>query len=227
MSIIASKFSIRSVCGVALATLISTTPFGMTHATANKSPNKNVPNFAGTWQINRKKSDDLQDKLRQVMSTRRSGGQSSGAHGSPAGEGFPGSPPRGGVPNGKNSRGRDDMEIVRTRMEEGVRSADVLEIIQTNSEITVNETGDDRSVHTRTFYTDARKSEQDTEQEKIETQARWQGNKLIVVTKEHAGRITRTFELKSRGRELYVTLKIENERMPQAISIRSVYDKTL
>jgi hypothetical protein len=35
-----------------------------------------------------------------------------------------------------------------------------------------------------------------------------------------------SYELQSGGRELYVTLKIENERMPQAISIRSVYDKS-
>src|SRR4029450_4902031 len=112
---------------------ISTTPFGMTHATTNKSANKNVPNFAGTWQINRKKSDDPQDKLRQVMSRGRSGGLSSGADGSPAG-GLPGRPPDGGVPNGGNSPVREDMEIVRARIEEGVRAADVLEMIQTDSE---------------------------------------------------------------------------------------------
>jgi hypothetical protein len=230
MRINANNFIARSLCGVALAMLISTTPPEISRATT-RSYNKNVRNLAGTWKINRKKSDDPENKLRKATSRGHGGGlrdgRSSDAGGLPEGGGFPRRPPIGGVPDGGNSSDREEMEIVRTRMEERMRAAEVLEIIQTDSEITVNDTGDDRFVHTQTFYSDARKSVEDTEQGKIVTQARWQDNKFIVVTKEPAGKITRIYELKSGGRELYVTLKIENERMPQAISIRSIYDKTL
>jgi hypothetical protein len=222
-------FIARSTCGIAFAVLFSVTAFDA-QANTNTSLNKNVPNLAGTWQINRKKSDDLRDKLRGTMRGdhvgRRIGSRSSDtAGGLPAGNGIPEGAPQGGLP-GENTSGREDMETVRTRMEEEMRAAEVLEIIQTNSEITVNETGSDRLVKTQTFYTDARKSERETARGKLETMARWEGNKFIVVTKGCEGRITRIYELKSGGRELYVTLKIENERMPRAISIRSVYDKS-
>jgi hypothetical protein len=194
------NFIARSASRAALAILFGVTTFDSTHANTNTSLNKNVPNLAGTWQINRKKSDDAQDKLRGTMR---------GDHGS----GLPG-------------RRREDMEALRTMMAEEMRAAEVLEIIQTNSEITVNETGSDRLLTTQTFYTDARKSEHETARGKLETMARWEGNKFIVVTKGREGRSTRIYELKSGGRELYLTLKIENERMPRVISIRSVYDKS-
>jgi hypothetical protein len=154
------------------------------------------------------------------------GGRPSGGDGLPAGDGIPRGAPQGGLPDGGNTSGREDMEAVRTRMEEEMRAAEVLEIIQTNSEITVNETRSDRLLTTQTFYTDARKSEQETARGKLETMARCEGNKFIVVTKGHEGRITRIYELKSGGRELYLTVKIENERMPRVISIRSVYDRS-
>jgi len=223
------NFIALSSCGVTLAILFGATTFYSTHAKTNTSLNKNVPNLAGTWQINRKKSDDPQDKLRGTMSGDHSGGlygRSSGAGGGvPAGHGVPEGAPQGGLPDGGNTSGQEDMEAVRTRMVEDLRAAEVLEIIQTNSEITVNEKGSD-VVNTQTFYTDARKSEKETAQGKLETMARWEGNKFIVVMKGRQGRITKVYELKSGGRELYLTLKIETERMPRAISIRSVYDKS-
>jgi hypothetical protein len=224
------NFIARSTCGIALAVLLSATAFDA-RANTNTSLNKNVPNLAGTWQINRRKSDDPRDKLRGTTrgdhAGRRSGSRSSDIPGGlPARNGIPEGAPQGGIPNGENTSSREDLETERTSMEEKMHAAEVLEIIQTNSEITINETGSDRLVNTQTFYTDARKSKLETARGKLETMARWEGNKFIVVTKGREGRITRIYELKSGGRQLYLTVKIENERMPRAISIRSVYDKS-
>jgi hypothetical protein len=223
MRINPNNFIAFSACAVVLALVFGATPFAITLAIIHTSNNKSVPNLAGTWQFNRDESDDPQSKMREAIS-RSDGpsGRSSPGGRLPEGGGFPGAPPRGGGSEPENSPGAEEMETVRTKMEERMRAAEVLEIIQSDSELTVNETGDDRLVHTETFYTDGRKSEQG----KLETNAKWRGKKFVVETKlERGGKMTRTYELQSGGRELYVILKVENERMPQPLSIRSVYDK--
>jgi hypothetical protein len=219
MRINPNSFIACSACAVVLALLFGATPFAIALAIINPSNNKTVPNLAGTWQINPDKSDDPQRKLREAISrSHAASGRSSHA----AGDRFPGGPPRGGGSEPGNSPGAEEMETVRTKMEERMRSAEVLEIIQSDSELTVNETGDDRLLHTETFYIDGRKSEPG----KLETNAKWRGNKFVVETKlKGGGKMTQTYELQSGGRELYVTLKVEKERMPQPLSIRSVYER--
>jgi hypothetical protein len=231
MRIKANRLIARSAYGVALALLFAATPFDITRASIDSSYLKKVPNLAGTWQINRGKSDDPQKKIREAMGGGHGGGlragrSSGGGGGLPGDDGFPGAPPHGDFPERGNPPSGEQVGNMQARMEERMRAAEALEIIQSESEITVNETGDDRLVHTQTFYTDRRKSDEDSEYEKLETNAKWVGSKLVVEMKtERGGKITRTYELRSDGSELYVTLKIKNETTPQAFSIRSVYDK--
>jgi hypothetical protein len=211
-------------CSVALGLLfIVGQIFGSPNAAGHTSGSlTEQPNLTGKWQINREKSDNPRDKMRN-----RSGGGPDGPP--PSGGGFPGGPPPGGggFPGGGNPPSQEQMERMRARMEEGMRAAEALEITQSGSEVTVNETGDEKTVHTQTYITDGSKAEKDTERGKLETRAKWKGQKLVVEMKtEHGGTITRTYELASGGRQLYVTVKIENEGMPGAISIRSVYDKS-
>ena len=227
-----SKLSARLVYGVALALLFGATPYALSHPSIASSYLK-APNLEGMWEINREKSDDPQNKMREAISRRLGGGlrdgRSSGGGGGglPNGDGFPGGPPPGDSPEQPNSPSGKQVGNISAKIEERTRAAEVLEIFQTESEITVNETGDDRLVNTQTFYTDGRTTYQETEYGKLETNAKWRGNKLVVQTRSnHGGRMTRTYELGSDGRELYVTLKMQNEKMPQAISIRSVYDKS-
>ena len=184
------------------------------------------PDLTGKWQINREKSDNPRDMMR-----RGDRGPGPGGPGGPppGGGGFPGGPPPGGggFPGGGDPPSQEQIERMRARMEEGMRAAEALEILQSGVEITVNETGDEKTVHTQTYFTDGRKAERDTERGKLETRAKWKGQKLVVEMKaQHGGTITRTYELASGGRQLYVTVKIENEGMPGAISVRSVYDKS-
>jgi hypothetical protein len=224
MRINPNNFIGRSACGVTLALLFGTTPIVNTYAAITKYK-KTVPNLEGTWLINPLKSDDPQDKVREALGGR----PPSDLRGrrSPSVDGFPEGPPQGGVPERRNFPTRDEIETVSAQMEERLQAAYVLEIIQSSSEITVNETGNDQLVHTQTFYTDGRKSEQHTEDGKVQTIAQWQGDKLVVEMRhEGGGKITRTYGLQSEGSELYVTLKIENEHLTKAISIHSVYDKS-
>ena len=224
---ILSRCNIARSCSLAVALLLIVGQiFVTTRAAGNTSdyPTQQ-PDLTGNWQINREKSDNPREMMR-----RNDRGPDPGGPGGPppGGGGFPGGPPSGGggFPGGGDPPSQGQMERMRARMEEGMRAAEALEISQSGVEITVNETGDEKTVHTQTYFTDGRKSEQGTERGKLETKAKWKGQKLVIETKmERGGAITRTYELASGGRQLHVTVKIENERMPEAISIRSVYDK--
>lgn len=221
---ILNRYNIGRLCSLALAGLfIVGQIFGSASAAVKNSYSPTQqPDLTGKWQINREKSDNPQDKMRS-RSGRGPGGPP------PGGGGFPGGPPPGGggFPGDGNPPSQEQMERMRARMEEGMRAAEALEITQSGVEVTVNETGDEKIVHTQTYITDGSKAEKGTERGKLETRAKWKGQKLVVEMKtEHGGTITRTYELASGRRQLYVTVKIENEGMPGAISIRSVYDKS-
>ncbi len=224
---ILNRCNIVRSCGLALALLFIVGQIFVTARAAGSTSNYAIqqPDLTGKWQINREKSDNPRDMMRR-------GGRGPGSGGPggppPGGGGFPGGPPPGGgFPGGGDPPSQEQMERMRARMEEGMRAAEALEISQRGVEITVNETGDEKTVHTQTYITDGRKAERDTERGKLETRAKWKGQKLVVEMKtQHGGTITRTYELASGGRQLYVTVKIENEGMPGTISIRSVYDKS-
>jgi hypothetical protein len=221
-----NRSNVARSCSLALALLFIVGQIFVSARAADKTSNyaTQQPDLTGKWQINREKSDNPRDKMRN-----RGPGPGGPGGPPPGGGGFPGGPPPGGgsFPGGGDPPSQEQMEKMRARMEEGMRGAEALEISQSGVEITVNETGDEKTVHTQTYFTDGRKSEQGTERGKLETRAKWKGQKLVVEMKtEHGGTITRTYELASGGRQLYVTVKIENEGMPGAISIRSVYDKS-
>jgi len=226
-----SKLITRPAYGVALVLLFAVTPFAGSRANIDSSSRKKIPTLEGLWEINRKKSDDPENKMREAIGRRHGGGlrdgRSSGGGGLPDGDGFPGEPPLGDSPARGTPPSGSQVGRASARTEENMRAADILQIFQSESELTVNETGDDRLVNTATFYTDGRKTHQDTEYGKLETNAKWVGDKLVVETKsQRGGKMIRTYELSSDGRELHVTLRMENKRMPQAISILSVYDKS-
>jgi hypothetical protein len=54
---------------------------------------------------------------------------------------------------------------------------------------------------------------------------KWQGTQFVVVAPGFGGGTsTRTYELSPDGKQLYVTTKIENERLSQPVTFRFVYD---
>lgn len=186
-------------------------------------PKPAPPNISGRWRLNKSQSDDPREKMRQAMSRGDfpGGPGGGGPGGRPHSDGFPGGPPPGaeggGFPGGPPPGGRPPG---------GMAAAEALEIVQGDGELTINETGSSEVVRTRTINTDGRKSEQSTPGGRAEVKGKWKGTKLVVEIKpERGGKLTETYELAPSGGQLYVTTKIENERLPQAVSIRRVYDR--
>ena len=54
--------------------------------------------------------------------------------------------------------------------------------------------------------------------------AQWQQDQLVVTTQTRRGSTTRSYELSPDGKQLYVTTRIENQRLSQPVVIRFVYD---
>src|SRR5262244_2576816 len=86
-------------CGVALA-LSSAAPFHFTRANINTSYNNSLRNLAGTWRINREKSEDPHNKISEAIAKGHADGLrggSSSAVGLPDGGGVPGRQPHESV----------------------------------------------------------------------------------------------------------------------------------
>jgi hypothetical protein len=54
--------------------------------------------------------------------------------------------------------------------------------------------------------------------------AQWQQDQLVVTTQTRRGPTTRSYGLSPDGKQLYVTTRIENQRLSQPVTIRFVYD---
>lgn len=54
--------------------------------------------------------------------------------------------------------------------------------------------------------------------------AQWQQDRLVVVTQTRIGSTTRSYELSPDRKQLYVTTRIENQRLSQPVVFRFVYD---
>ncbi len=56
--------------------------------------------------------------------------------------------------------------------------------------------------------------------------AQWQQDQLVVTSHTRRGSTTRSYGLSPDGKQLYVTTRIENQRLSQPVVIRFVYDPT-
>jgi len=78
----------------------------------------------------------------------------------------------------------------------------------------------------RMLYTDGRKVEQETPSGEVATvKTRWEG-KQIVTEREtgQGGKLRETYELSPDGKQLIVTLRLDNPRFSEPLTIRRVYD---
>ena len=84
----------------------------------------------------------------------------------------------------------------------------------------------DDSDHTQTFYPDGKKhDDKDENGKKVSTKTEWQGDTLVAETKlDHSTKLTQSFRLSEDGKQLYVTLRLENSSLQAPVSIRRVYD---
>lgn len=170
------------------------------------------PNLAGTWQLNKKQSDDPREKMQEARSEQGNGG----------GGGFGGGGGGRGMGRGRQGQGQGgDM----------MKDFSQLTITQTNS--TAKVTGEsgrvlalyssaDQSAN-QSASTDSNKSDNSTPNEDSAA-AQWQQDQLVVASQTRRGSTTRSYGLSPDGKQLYVTTRVENQRLSQPVVIRFVYD---
>ena len=166
-------------------------------------------NLAGSWQLNKKQSDDPREKMQEARNEQGNGG----------GGGF------GGGGRGI-SRGRQGQRQGGDMMKEFSQ----LTITQTSS--TAKVTGEsgrvlalyssDQSAN-QSANSDSNKSDNSTPNEDSAA-AQWQQDQLVVTSQTRRGTTTRSYGLSPDGKQLYVTTRIENQRLSQPVIIRFVYD---
>lgn len=163
------------------------------------------PNLAGTWQLNKKQSDDPREKMQEARNEQGNGG----------GGGR-------GMGRGRQGQGQGgDM----------MKDFSQLTITQTSS--TAKVTGEsgrvlalyssaDQSAN-QSASSDSNKSDNSTPNEDSAT-AKWQQDQLVVTSQTRRGSTTRSYGLSPDGKQLYVTTRVENQRLSQPVVIRFVYD---
>jgi hypothetical protein len=165
-----------------------------------------TPKLAGQWQLNKDQSDDPREKMQAARGDSGGGGRGEG----------------GGRNGGGRGQGGGGM------MDE----MSVLQIEQTDSNVKV--TGKSGRVLAQIPAAAAPSGDNAGGGEsegggrgagrRATTSAQWQNGQLVTVTQNPRGKSTRTYSLSPDGKQLYVTTKMENERLSQPVTYRQVYD---
>jgi hypothetical protein len=132
---------------------------------------------------------------------------------------WPGGGGRGGGYGGRGGGGESDEE--RQKMHELFTPARAITLSMTGAEVDLV---DDRD-RKRAFMTDGRKLQKSKDENYQEIAAKFDGKRLVTDEKSpRGGKMSRTFELSSDGRELYETLHMTTGRNNTPLDIRYVYD---
>ncbi len=167
----------------------------------------------GAWKLNRDESDDPRKRMRNQRDSNSAGGYGGGRPGGwPGGGGYGGR--RGGMGGGESDEARE-------KMQELLRPPATMTLSMTGAEVDLV---DDRD-RKRAFMTDGRKLKKSKDDNYQEIAAKWDGSRLVTDEKNpRGGKMNRTFELSSDGRQLYETLNLKLGRNNYDTSIRYVYD---
>ena len=133
------------------------------------------------------------------------------------GGGWPGG--GGGGYGGRRGGGESDEE--RQKMRELLTPARAITLSMTGAEVDLV---NDRN-RKLAFMTDGRKLQKSKDENYQEIAAKFEGNRLVTDEKNpRGGKMSRTFELSSDGRQLYETLHMTTGRSNSPLVIRFVYD---
>ncbi|HEV8356979.1 MAG TPA: hypothetical protein VGQ17_09470 [Gemmatimonadales bacterium] len=175
------------------------------------------PHLAGSWELNPEKS---QSQQREGISRGYPGGMGRGP-GGPGGRGFPGrgggEPPSEEFPDlSRNGGDRGMRELLRPKQH--------LEIAQTDSSVSIK----DDAGWERDLLPDGRKVREELSQGgPAEVESAWKGEKLVSHRKLDQGdEVKETFALDRKTGELVVELEVKSKRLPRAMAMKRVYDKT-
>jgi len=174
----------------------------------------------GFWRFNKDESDDGRAKLaqsRQGDNTNR--GNGGGGYGGPR---IGGPWPGGGGPYGGGPRPQGgDVSDSMGDFVNPPREIKLSQKFDNDPEVAMT---DDRE-HRTTFYTDGRKIEKQKDPDNKEVSARWDDKKLVTDEKgSHNGKVTRTFELSSDGKQLYETIHVTDSKGNHPVNVQYVYD---
>ena len=195
------------------------------------------PDFSGAWRLNEDLSEDPRTKMQEAGGGR--GGRRlhpyprarrsrrlphrlrrlrrpdpSLLHRGRGGMGGGGS--RGGGGDSGDSGGDG-----ASRLGETLAAQKVLTISHKDPELVIR----DLNGRSRTFFTDARKVEEERSEGTAKIQTKWKDQTIVVVTKLGNREITDTYERAADGARLFLTTKMEGGRAP--FSFRRVYEAPL
>ena len=190
-----------------------------TAAATSPSPSPPRPQLAGTWQINAEKSQSQQNRFGGGYPGgmgRGPGGRGGGFPGRGRGGGGGGEPPTEEYPDlSRNGGDRGMRELLRAKQR--------LEIVQTDTSITVK----DDAGWVQDLLPDGRKVREELSQGgPAEVQSEWKGEKLVSQRKlDEGAEVKETFELNKKTGELVVELEVKSKRLPRALEMKRVYEK--
>ena len=177
----------------------------------------------GAWKFNKDESDDGRAKLRQSREAENTNRGNGGYGGGPRmGGGWPGGPMGGPGYGGQRppQGGGDESD----RMGDIVNPPREIKLSQNFDKDPEVLMSDDRE-HRTAFFTDGRKLEKEKDPSYKEIAARWDGKKLVTDEKgAHGGKLSRTFELSSDGKQLIETVHLTDSKGNHPVNVQYVYD---
>jgi hypothetical protein len=175
---------------------------GRTGAQAG-SQDASAPKLAGQWQLNKDQSDDPRQKMQAARGD--SGGGAGDSEGGGRGQGG-----RNGGGHGQGAGMMDEMSV--------------LQIDQSGSNVKITgKSGRVLAQFPAADPSDAKATGAEGQGQRTST-SKWQNGQLTVESDSPRGKSTRTYTLSPDGKQLFVTTKMENERLKQPVTYKLVYD---
>lgn len=194
------------------------------------APSAARPTFAGSWALNKGLSDDASAKVKDAMGEHRRGGPRGGGPmpGGPAGVG-----PMAGGPVGGPMRGpgmgsgmgappdHEEMERMRTAMDEALRPSEALLVSQEGVAFEVVHDGE----RVERLYADGRKNKNSAG---VERKTKWDADKLVTEAKlggfGASVKITQTWAFLE-AEHLTITTRLEGGPFENGLVLKRVYDR--
>jgi len=171
------------------------------------------PNLAGTWQLNKKQSDDPREKMQEARSEQGNGG---------GGGGFGGGGGGRGMGRGRQGQGQGGDMMKEFSQLTITQTSSMAKVTGESGRVLALYSSADQSAN-QSASGDSNKSDNSAQNEDSAA-AQWQQDQLVVTTQTRRGSTTRSYGLSPDGKQLYVTTRIENQRLSQPVVIRFVYD---
>lgn len=169
----------------------------------------------GAWRFNKDESDDGRARVRQSREADNTNRGNVGYGGPRIGGPWP-----GGGYGGRRPTQDDESD----RLGDLVNPPRELKLSQHASDDPEVDMIDDRE-HRRLFFTDGRKVEKQKDSSYEQISAHWDDKKLVTDEKAaHGGKLSRTFEVSSDGRQLLETIHITDSKGNHPVTIQYVYD---